>query len=62
MCDGFPQDCRRCNGSGEVSVSSTTGRNEKPGPVTDDARGVVAQTCPDCLGIGQIIVGDFDDE
>ena len=52
--DDFPQDCRRCNGSGEIAVSIYT-LAERPGPVPDDARGVTAQTCPDCHGVGQVI-------
>ena len=59
--DGFPHECQRCNASGEIGIY-IGGRlivtvKEKPGPVPDDARGWVSQTCPKCLGVGYV-VGD----
>lgn len=55
--------CERCNGSGEIGRRSR-GMREAPGPVTDDARGWVALTCPDCNGAGEFIrdEDDADDE
>jgi DnaJ-class molecular chaperone len=46
--------CRRCNGSGEIAISSTTGRFVAPGPVPDDAKGVIGSTCDICCGMGYV--------
>lgn len=53
------QECRRCNGSGEIGVSVNL-RGEKPGPVPDDVRGYAAFTCPDCRGAGYIEIEEED--
>jgi DnaJ-class molecular chaperone len=60
-----PVDCKRCNGSGEIGFK-IGGRllvmvKEAPGPVPEDAKGWCRETCPDCRGVGQIIIEDFDD-
>jgi DnaJ-class molecular chaperone len=48
--------CDRCNGSGEIGVSTRLGvMGEKPGPVPDDARGYFSRDCPDCGGEGYSI-------
>ena len=47
-------ECRKCNASGEISISATTGRYVSPGPVPDDARGVVSDCCFECRGIGYV--------
>lgn len=52
------QECHRCNGSGEVALSVTTGRYVAPGPVPDDAKGVVASHCRECSGMGYVEVED----
>lgn len=52
MCE--PVECKRCNGSGEVAMGVVTGREIRPGPVPDDAVGVLGITCPDCRGIGYV--------
>lgn len=52
------KECRRCNGSGEVAISATTGRYKAAGPVPDDAKGVASQTCDECRGMGYIEDGD----
>ncbi len=57
----FPETCKRCDGSGEIGISSADIRREKPGPVPDDARGWAAFTCPDCRGMGMIEVEIEDD-
>lgn len=44
--------CERCNGSGEVALSSANLSYRGPGPVPDDAKGVCAVTCDKCRGMG----------
>lgn len=47
-------ECPRCNGSGEIAMSARTLRYVAPGPVPDDARGVIAGTCFACFGTGHV--------
>jgi len=44
--------CERCNGSGEIVVSTVTLRYVAPGPVPDDAKGVARAACDECRGHG----------
>ena len=41
-------DCHRCNGSGEIAISAMNGAYLFPGPVPDDAKGIVGATCYEC--------------
>jgi DnaJ-class molecular chaperone len=52
------QECRRCNGSGEIAVSAATCRFVAPGPVPDDAKGVAVATCDECSGMGYVENGE----
>ena len=49
-------ECHRCNGSGELAISSMNGLYLFPGPVPEDAKGIVSATCYDCCGCGYIEV------
>lgn len=53
--DGFPTECPRCHGSGEVGVQYI-GHVMKvvPGPVPDDAANYSVQTCYRCRGMGYV--------
>jgi DnaJ-class molecular chaperone len=48
------EECSRCNGSGEVALNAFTLAYKCAGPVPDDARGVVSETCARCRGMGYI--------
>lgn len=48
------EECPRCNGSGEIAVSTRTFQFRAPGPVPEDARGVVATKCDECRGTGYV--------
>jgi len=52
MCD--IEECHRCKRSGEIAVRTSSGNFFAPGPVPEDARGVVAITCDECSGMGYI--------
>ena len=47
-------ECSRCAGSGEIAVDTRSFRYVAPGPVPDDAKGVVSSTCFVCLGTGYV--------
>ena len=51
---GDVEECSLCNGSGEIALNAWTLAYKCAGPVPDDARGVVAEICPKCRGIGYI--------
>jgi hypothetical protein len=48
MCD----KCERCNGSGEIAVSTKTFNYRYGGPVSETARGVFSIKCDVCGGSG----------
>jgi len=48
------EECKKCNGSGEIAIDARTCRYVAPGPVPDDAKGVVSSTCFTCAGMGYI--------
>jgi len=48
------EECRKCNGSGEIAIDARTCRYVAPGPVPDDAKGVVSSTCFTCVGVGYV--------
>lgn len=48
------EECPKCKGSGEIAVDARTCRYVAPGPVPDDAKGVVSSTCFTCAGMGYI--------
>lgn len=56
MCD--VEECRRCNGSGEIAISARDGRFVRPGPVPDDAKGVASATCDECSGMGYVATAE----
>jgi len=45
------EECRRCNGSGEIAISTRDGHFIAPGPVPDDATGFAVATCDECRGM-----------
>ena len=51
------EECRRCQGSGEIGVD-IRGRFERAGPVPDDAKGFAIATCPTCKGTGYVETDD----
>jgi site-specific DNA-cytosine methylase len=48
-------------GCGEIAIDARTCRYVAPGPVPDDAKGVVSSTCFTCAGMGYIECEDDDD-
>lgn len=56
-----PGTCRRCNGSGWIGVTASSGRYVGPGPVPEDARGFRDARCDGCGGAGQIFAEEPDD-
>ena len=48
------EECPRCKGSGEIAIDAKTCRYVAPGPVPDDAKGVVSSTCFTCAGMGYV--------
>ncbi len=51
------EECKRCNGSGEIAVRTTGSMSYVcAGPVPEDARGVIGVTCDHCRGIGYVEV------
>ena len=55
------EECPRCKGSGEIAIDARTCRYVAPGPVPDDAKGVVSSTCFTCAGMGYIECEDDND-
>lgn len=52
------KECRRCNGSGEIAISTRDGHFIAPGPVPDDATGFAVATCDECRGMGYVEDGE----
>lgn len=50
------RECTHCNGSGTIGCSSYSLQYIGPGPVPEDARGVVGLECDECQGSGVIAV------
>ena len=47
------EECRRCNGSGEVAINPYTCKYVCAGPVPDDSS-LAVSTCSACWGTGYI--------
>ena len=48
------EECPKCKGSGEIAIDARTCRYVAPGPVPDDAKGVISSTCFTCAGMGYV--------
>ena len=55
------EECPRCKGCGEIAIDAKTCRYVAPGPVPDEANGVVSSTCFTCAGMGYVECEDRHD-
>jgi len=49
------EECEHYKGSGEIACFTRNGHYKCAGPVPDDARGVFAGKCYECLGTGYVV-------